>query len=111
MEGIAAMLFLVLFVGFSILTVVNLGKIHGFFKYLIENEPQAWKDIGESHLILNNTPRNNIKFFRFLYKNEYLNLTDKTAREKALILKRLLTTGLIIFPIMILLVLMVFTSV
>ena len=107
MEYIVPFIALMLLIVFSLITIIYLGKLHFFFKYLKENEPQIWVEIGEPHLILNNTPPNNIKLFKFLYKKEYLNLRDEKAIEKAVIIKNLLTTGLIIFPITFLLVFLI----
>jgi len=105
MESLVPIIFLLLFSAFSLLTIVYLGKLHFFFKYLKEEEPQTWKDLGEPHLLLNNTPPNNIKLFKFLYKKQYKNLRNKQAIEKAVMIRNLLTIGLILFPISVLLLL------
>jgi hypothetical protein len=111
MEIIAPITTLILLIVFSLITVIYLGKLHFFFRYLKENEPEEWKRIGEPHLFLNNMPPNNIKLFKFLYKKEYLNLSNEKAIKKAEIIKHLLTTGLIIFPIAFVLIFLILIDV
>jgi len=110
MESLVAIIFLLLFLAFSLLTIIYLGKLHFFFKYLKEEEPQAWKDLGEPHLFLNNTLPNNMKLFKFFYKKQYNNLRDNQAIEKAVMIRNLLTIGIILFPISVLLLLSILIS-
>ena len=69
-----------------LLTVVYLVKVHLFFEYLRDKEPEAWDNLGSPCLIPNKTtsndPRDTIKFMRFLFKKEYLALADLGCKAK-----------------------------
>lgn len=88
-------LYLCLFGVCGVLVIVYLAKAHGFFGYLKDNDPKTWENLGRPHLFFNNTPVTVIKFIIFIYKKEYLTLSDSVAREKALTVKSLLTAGFV----------------
>ena len=89
---------------YMVLVIVYLGKVHAFFKYLRNHLPEAWRQLGEPGLFTNNTPSNNSKLIGFLYGNGFEALPDAEAVARARTIKRLLTTGFLIFPVMIVLV-------
>lgn len=45
-------LYLCLFGLNSILVMVYLAKVHSFFRYLRDNDPKTWEDLGKPHLFL-----------------------------------------------------------
>ena len=93
-------LYLCLFGAHGVLVIVYLAKAHNLLGYLRDNEPETWESLGKPHLIFNNTVFNGLKFLRFMYKKEYLTLSNPVAREKAHAVKLLLTMGFIGFAIL-----------
>ncbi|MCZ0867259.1 hypothetical protein O0V09_18840 [Dasania sp. GY-19] len=61
----------------GVMVLVWFRQITKLFDYLKNNYPAEYKSIGEPSLIMNNTPKNNIAFLRFIQGSRPAELGDE----------------------------------
>jgi len=62
-------------------SVLWLALVWRLFALLKVRAPEVYASIGQPHIILNNTPSNNIAFLRFLLGGRYGSLSDESVRK------------------------------
>lgn len=97
--------FVVLFVTLGFLILVWFWKITQFFSYLRENHPEEYQRMGEPTLVLNNTPKNNIAFLRFVLGNKSAALGDLELKRHCKILRVIFYTCSAVFLLQLIMVL------
>lgn len=58
-------------------TIVYLFRAHKLEKMIEQESPDVFKKLGEPHIVLNNSIRNNLRFFRFIRNKEYKALSPE----------------------------------
>lgn len=76
MEAYIGVTFIVGVPVLGIMVLVWFRQLRKLFAYLKTKHPNEYKAIGEPTLILNNTPKNNIAFLRFIQSNRPSELGD-----------------------------------
>jgi len=74
----------VIFPAFAILmaaTILWLVLVWRLFTLLKVRAPEVFASLGQPHVILTNTPSNNIAFLRFLLGGHYGNVADEGVRK------------------------------
>lgn len=66
MNAIVGFLFVVIFPILGIMVAIWFMQVSKLFKYLKEKHPKEYDAMGAPTLFMNNTPRNNIAFLRFI---------------------------------------------
>jgi len=56
--------------------LVTLVSVHTLLKYLRENQVNTWHRLGDPSIFVNNSLRNNYMVLKFLFRKEYLALSD-----------------------------------
>jgi hypothetical protein len=62
-------------------TILWLALVWRLFALLKVRAPELYASLGQPHMILNNTPSNNIAFLRFLMGGHYGRVADKDVRK------------------------------
>ena len=62
-------------------TVAWLALVWRLFVLMKVRAPDTYASIGRPHIILNNTPSNNLAFLRFLLGGHYANVSDEGVRK------------------------------
>lgn len=75
-SDIAILIFGALFPVLAVLTVFYLVQVRRIEKRLEQGYPEKFKELGEPHLILNNSLRNNARFMSFLLGRKYETTAD-----------------------------------
>ena len=75
-------LFVGLFIGFILLSVY-FSNLHRLLKYIEQNYPEKWKDLGAPTIFMGASPRSIMKTLRFIFSLEY----DDDFQLKSLISK------------------------
>jgi len=83
------------------LTVLWLVLVWRLFALLKMRAPEAYASIGQPHVILNNTPSNNIAFLRFLLGGHYGSVSDVGIRKLCTFLRAFFWIYLVCFLILV----------
>jgi hypothetical protein len=86
---IGAIALLIAFPTMTILIVTYLFSVRSFERYLQQNYPETWRELGEPHLIYNNSLRNNGRFLAYLRNGDYLAPDDLVLNAKGSRVRRL----------------------
>lgn len=89
--------FLIVFLVLGIMVLVWFRQLSKLFAYLKEKHPEEYKAIGEPALIMNNTPKNNIAFLRFIQGSRPLELGDEKLINWCSFLTRFFYTYIFLF--------------
>lgn len=96
---IGAIALLIAFPTMTILIVTYLFSVRSFERYLQQNYPETWRELGEPHIIFNNSLRNNARFLAYMRRGEYLAPDDLVLNAKGTLVRRLYVAGLASFLI------------
>jgi hypothetical protein len=69
------------FVALGVATALWLILVWWLFTLLQERAPETYVLLGRPHIVLNNTPSNNLAFLRFLLGGHYASVRDSTVRK------------------------------
>jgi hypothetical protein len=105
MTGIAAIVFAVVLVVQFVGTIGYLLLIASLFRRLKASHTTVWESLGSPSLIMNNSPRNNLRVLRWLWAKGYLDLGDSETVDLAGTVRTLLLALLGNFAILVLLIL------
>jgi len=83
-----------------ILFIVGILSIRSLFTYIKNSYRELWDALGRPSLILNNSIGNNIRFFSFLKKNEFIRFDDKTMTKKCMFIKRFFIVYILCFVLL-----------
>jgi hypothetical protein len=82
----------------TIVYLVNAGRL---LRRLETQHGAVHESIGSPSLILNNTPRNNVLFLRWIWNREFESLDDSKTRALSRLVRSLLVSLLVSFVVMI----------
>lgn len=77
--------------------IVWFFQISRLFTYLRENHPDEYTEMGQPTLFMNNTPKNNVSFLRFILSERPSELNDELLEKKCKFLKRFFYTYIGLF--------------
>ena len=97
MKAYLGIAFLVIFPVLGIMVLVWFRQLSKLFAYLKERHPEEYKAIGEPTLIMNNTPRNNILFLRFIQSSRPSEIGDEKLSNWCKFLTRFFYTYIFLF--------------
>ena len=100
MESYVETIFAVAFPVLGIMVLIWFIKISKLFSYLRENHPGEYTAIGEPSLFMNNTPKNNILFLRFILGTRPQTIDDPQLALSCTFLKRFFYASLAVFAIL-----------
>jgi len=86
----------------AVLIAVTLAKVHGALEYLKTHHKQSWSALGEPSLFLNNSPRTNFLFLRFLLRREFEAVRDIELDKRCRMLLRLYVAATVLFVLVLL---------
>ncbi len=95
MENVIPFAFITVAAASFIGTIVYLVNVGRLFRRLESQHATAHESIGSPSLILNNTPRNNLLFFRWIWNREFESLDNANTIALARFVRSLLV-GLIL---------------
>ena len=103
MEAIEV-IFFVFFGGMGFVVLIWLFLVAKLFNLIEQNHPEKYQDMGEPHLLKNNTLSTNVAFMRYLFKKEWTLLGDPELTSLSTTMRRIFVTTLIVFlPAMVIL--------
>ncbi len=97
MDAIAGFLTIIIFPTLGVMVLVWFRQITRLFSYLEQNHLVEYESMGKPNLILNNTPKSNIAFLRFLLSNRPCELGDAHLAKWCGFLKRFFYSYLMLF--------------
>jgi len=89
MEAFAGFFVIVVFLVLGVMVLVWFRQLPKLFAYLKEKHPDEYAAMGKPTLVMNNTPKNNISFLRFILGNRPSQLGDPNLATKCAFLKKL----------------------
>jgi len=105
--------FFVLFIGIIVGFVVNLfylNSVRKLLNKLKEKHPENWKALGEPTMFLNNSPKNSLRVWRYIRKEEYKTLNDTELNAIGSRARKLLRFGISYFIVLLALFIVVMVS-
>jgi len=102
--------FFILFIGIIVGFVVNLFYLKNVRKllgYLKEKHLETWKTLSEPTIFANNSPKNSLRVWRYIRKEEYKTLNDGELNTIGSRTRKLLRFSLSYFVVLIILFIVV----
>ena len=97
MEAFAGFFVIVVFLVLGTVVLVWFRQVSKLFAYLDEHHPDEYTAMGKPTLVMNNTPKNNIFFLRFILGSRPSHLGDDYLSAKCTFLKRFFYFYMVLF--------------
>ncbi len=97
MENYTLEIFFILFAVMGIMVLTWFILCKKLFKLLKTNQPKKYKELGEISLLINNSPGNNLKFIRYLFKKEWIELNDENISKLSQFMLNYMKVYLVLF--------------
>jgi predicted PurR-regulated permease PerM len=106
--------FFTVFIGIIIGFVINLvylKNVRKFLNYLRDKHSDKWQALSEPTVFVNNSPRNTIRVWRYIQKEEYKEIGDEKLNGIGTKVRRQLRFAILYFIVLLVLFFIVFISI
>ena len=102
MEAILGFVMVALLIVYGVIVLLYFRRLRMLLLAMQEYESKLWEKLGSPTLFLNNSPRNSYALSKFLLTKQYMCVESEQVRLLGLSARRLLLSGLIVFPMLLL---------